>query len=109
MSNIDFTPAEMTATGVLPSSVRSEDISIVEKGTRSAKETQQSTKETPDLGRSGMVQWWSRDLVKHILVVVVFRVGDSWMVVKTKHGGGEDCTRGWWSRGLDTIGVAASV
>lgn len=31
ISNIDFTPAEMTATGVLPSSVRSEDISIAEK------------------------------------------------------------------------------
>lgn len=31
ISNIDFTPAEMTATGVLPSSVRSEDMSIAEK------------------------------------------------------------------------------
>ena len=31
ISNIDFTPAEMTATGVLPSSVRSEDISMAEK------------------------------------------------------------------------------
>lgn len=31
MSRIDFTPAEMTATGVLPSSVRSEDISIAKK------------------------------------------------------------------------------
>lgn len=31
ISNIDFTPAEMTATGVLPSSVRSEDISIAAK------------------------------------------------------------------------------
>ena len=31
MSNIDFTPAEMTAIGVLPSSVRSEDISIAAK------------------------------------------------------------------------------
>lgn len=28
ISKIDFTPAEMTATGVLPSSVRSDDISI---------------------------------------------------------------------------------
>lgn len=28
MSNIDFTPAHITATGVLPSSVRSEDMSI---------------------------------------------------------------------------------
>uniref|UniRef100_A0A9I9E9D1 Uncharacterized protein n=1 Tax=Cucumis melo TaxID=3656 RepID=A0A9I9E9D1_CUCME len=56
-----------------------------------------------------MVQWWSRDLVRQVLVVVVFRVGDSWMVVKTEHDGGEDCTRGRWSRGLDTIGVAASI
>uniref|UniRef100_A0A9I9EE04 Uncharacterized protein n=2 Tax=Cucumis melo TaxID=3656 RepID=A0A9I9EE04_CUCME len=44
-----------------------------------------------------------------MLAVVVFRVGDSWMVVKTKHGGDEDCTRGRWSRGLGTIGVAVSV
>jgi hypothetical protein len=28
ISNIDFTPAEITATGVLPSSVRSDDTSI---------------------------------------------------------------------------------
>lgn len=28
ISNIDFTPADITATGVLPSSVRSEDISM---------------------------------------------------------------------------------
>lgn len=28
ISNIDFTPAHITATGVLPSSVRSEDMSI---------------------------------------------------------------------------------
>ena len=32
MSRIDFTPAEITATGVRPSSVRSDDISIAEKG-----------------------------------------------------------------------------
>uniref|UniRef100_A0A9I9CCT3 Uncharacterized protein n=1 Tax=Cucumis melo TaxID=3656 RepID=A0A9I9CCT3_CUCME len=31
------------------------------------------------------------------------------MVVKTEHGGGEDCTRGRWSRGLGTICIAASV
>lgn len=31
ISNIDFTPAEITATGVLPSSVRSEDMSIAAK------------------------------------------------------------------------------
>ena len=31
ISNIDFTPTKMTATGVLPSSVRSEDISMAEK------------------------------------------------------------------------------
>lgn len=33
ISNIDFTPAEITATGVLPSSVRSEDISIADMKT----------------------------------------------------------------------------
>lgn len=32
-SNMDFTPADITATGVLPSSVRSEDISIAAKKT----------------------------------------------------------------------------
>jgi hypothetical protein len=31
ISNIDFTPAEITATGVLPSSVRSDDTSIAAK------------------------------------------------------------------------------
>ena len=31
ISNMDFTPAEITATGVLPSSVRSDDMSIAEK------------------------------------------------------------------------------
>lgn len=31
ISKIDFTPAEITATGVLPSSVRSDDISIAAK------------------------------------------------------------------------------
>lgn len=31
ISNIDFTPAETTATGVLPSSTRSEEISIAAK------------------------------------------------------------------------------
>lgn len=32
ISKIDFTPAETTAIGVLPSSVRSDDISSAEKG-----------------------------------------------------------------------------
>lgn len=31
ISNIDLTPAETTATGVLPSSVRSDDMSIAAK------------------------------------------------------------------------------
>lgn len=33
ISNIDFTPAEITVTGVLPSSVRSDDMSIAAKET----------------------------------------------------------------------------